>query len=102
MGIGTGQIGMRLAEIAKAFRVSKILGYDQHQNSKFTSEFGGEYVSSLATLFLHADVVCVAVNLNAATKGLVSEKLLKLLRPDSILINCARGAIIDQEAMVRF
>merc|ERR1712032_918882 len=53
----------------------------------------------LATLFLHADVVCVAVNLNAATKGLVSAKLLKLLRPDSILINCARGAIIDQEAL---
>mmetsp|Transcript_37429 Transcript_37429/g.59250 ORF Transcript_37429/g.59250 Transcript_37429/m.59250 type:complete len:150 (+) Transcript_37429:1750-2199(+) len=34
------------------------------------------------------------------TRGLVGKKLLKLLRPDSILINCARGAIIDQESMV--
>jgi len=99
--IGTGQIGMRLGEIAKAFKVSKILGYDLHKNSKFTESLGGEYVASLATLFLHADIICVAVSLTAETKGLVSAKLLKLLRPDSIIINTARGAIIDQEALTR-
>merc|ERR1712039_864813 len=38
---------------------------------------------------------------NAETTNLVSAKVLKLLRPDSILINCARGAIIDQEAMTK-
>jgi len=41
------------------------------------------------------------VSLTAETKGLVSAKLLKLLRPDSIIINTARGAIIDQEALTR-
>merc|ERR1719486_817377 len=92
---------MRCAEIAKAFRVSKVLGYDQFKNKRFTEELGGQYEASLATLFLHADIVVVAVALTKDTRGLVSEKLLKLLRPDSMLINCARGAIIDQSALVR-
>jgi D-3-phosphoglycerate dehydrogenase len=97
--IGTGQIGMRIGEIGKAFRCSKILGYDLHKNPKFVEELGGEYVSSLATLFLHADVLVVACALTKETRGLVSMKLLKLLRPDSVFINCARGAIVDQEAL---
>jgi D-3-phosphoglycerate dehydrogenase len=98
--IGTGKIGMRIAEIAKAFNVSKVLGWDKFQNPEFSERLGGEYVASLATLFLHADVICVAVALTKDTRGLVTEKLLKLLRPESILINCARGAIIDQTALV--
>jgi D-3-phosphoglycerate dehydrogenase len=96
--IGTGKIGQRIAEIGKAFRCAKIMGYDTHPDPKFT-QMGGEYVKSLATLFLHADVLVVACALTKETKGLVSEKLLELLRPESILINCARGAIIDQEAL---
>jgi len=98
--IGTGKIGMRVAEVAKAFNVSKLLGWDNFKNPSFTDNLGGEYVASLASLFLHADVIVVAVALTNETRGLVGKKLLKLLRPDSILINCARGAIIDQESMV--
>jgi len=100
--IGTGTIGMRVGEIGKAFKVSKILGYDLSKNNKFIETLGGEYVSSLATLFLHADVLVVACALTKETKGLVSRKLLRLMRPESIIINCARGAIIDQEALTQF
>lgn len=96
--IGTGQIGMRVAEIACAFRAAKVLGWDRVENPKFEA-LGGSYVSSLATLFLHADIVVVAVALTEATKGLVGPKLLRLLRPDSILINTARGPIVDEEAL---
>lgn len=98
--IGTGQIGIRVCEIGKAFKVSKILGFDMVKNPKF-EQLGGEYVGSLATLFLHADVLIVAVALTNETRGLVSAKLLKLLRPDSIFINCARGAIVDEEALTK-
>eukprot|EP00913_Durusdinium_trenchii_P025521 g23955.t1 len=47
------RIGLRVAEISKAFRVSKIIGYDPVKNDKFLA-LGGEYVESLATVFLHA------------------------------------------------
>lgn len=97
--LGTGQIGMRVAEIAKAFRVRGLVGYSNSRSPRFVSQLGGEYVSSLATLFLRADVVVVAVALTPSTRGLVSRKLLRLLRPDSIIVNCARGAIIDEGAL---
>lgn len=51
--IGTGEIGLRVAEISKAFRVSKIIGFDPIKNEKFVA-IGGEYVQSLATIFLHS------------------------------------------------
>lgn len=99
--IGTGTIGMRVGEIANAFRVRKILAYDLIKNPKFVETLRGEYVSSLASLFLHADVIVIACALTQETRGLVGHKLLKLMRPDSIIINCARGAIIDQDALTR-
>jgi len=98
--VGTGAIGMRVAEIGKAFKMSKALAYDPRRNSKFEEILGGEYVQSLATLFLHADVIVVTCELTSETRGMIGKKLLRLLRPESILINCARGAILDQEALV--
>lgn len=100
--IGTGKIGLRMAEIGKAFRVEKLLAYDVHHNPMFVQELGGEYASSLATLFLHSDVVIIACALTKETKGLVSRKLLRLLEPQQIIINVARGGIIDQEALTEF
>merc|ERR1719310_1223801 len=91
---------MRCAEIGKAFRVSKVIGWDRVHSDRFT-QMGGQYESSLATLFLHADIVVVCLSLTEETRGIVSEKLLRLLRPDSIIINCARGAIIDEDSMVQ-
>lgn len=81
--------------------MSAVLGYDQFKNPQFEKELGGQYHESLASLFMHADIIVIAVALTKETRGLLSEKLLKLLRPDSILINCARGAIVDQAALVR-
>mmetsp|Transcript_67082 Transcript_67082/g.158187 ORF Transcript_67082/g.158187 Transcript_67082/m.158187 type:complete len:168 (+) Transcript_67082:3-506(+) len=91
-------MGLRIAEIGKAFRVSNVIGYDPVRNERFSAQ-GGEYVQSLATIFLHSDIVVIACSLTPASKGMVNRRMLKLLRPDSILINCARGAIIDQKAL---
>merc|ERR1712072_1535377 len=90
-----------MAEIGKAFRVEKLLAYDVHHNPMF-QELGGEYASSLATLFLHSDMVIIACALTKETKGLVSRKLLRLLEPQQIIINVARGGIIDQQAITEF
>jgi len=96
--LGTGAIGMRVSELATAFKVNKLLGYDKFPNQRFIA-MGGEYTKSIASLFLEADIIVVNVALTNETKGLVNRKLLQLLRPDSILVNVARGPIIDQKAM---
>merc|ERR1712080_681841 len=78
--IGTGKIGMRLAEILHALRVKSLIGFSRTHRPGFEA-LGGTYTDSLASLFLEADIICVSVALTAETKGLVSESLMQLLRP---------------------
>merc|ERR1712032_212804 len=89
---------MRISELAIAFKVSRLLGYDKLQDDRFIG-MGGEYTSSIASLFLEADIVVISLALTSQTRGLVSRRFLQLLRPDSILVNVARGPIIDHKAM---
>jgi len=99
--IGTGQIGLRLAEIMKAFKVKKTIGYSLAQSDKFVA-LGGEYVGQLSALFLEADIICVCVPLTTFSKGLVSESLMNLLQPESLLINVSRGGVVDEAALAKF
>jgi len=99
--IGTGQIGLRLAEIMKAFKVKKTIGYSLTQSNDFIA-LGGQYVGQLSALFLEADIICVCVPLTTLSKGLVSESLMNLLRPDSLLINVSRGGVVDEAALAKF
>jgi len=98
--LGTGAIGLRVSQIAKAFGVKEIIGFDKRQNPEFLA-LGGTYASSLATIFLDVDIVVVNLQLTKKTKGIVGSKLMKLLRPDSILVNVARGPLIDQKALAQ-
>lgn len=96
--IGTGNLGVRCAELFSAFKVKEIIGYDQKQTSTFT-DLGGKYAETLAALLLDADVVVVCLPLTDQTRGLISARLLELLRPDSLLVNIGRGAVVDETAM---
>eukprot|EP00747_Dinoflagellata_sp_TGD_P185414 gnl/TRDRNA2_/TRDRNA2_41961_c0_seq1.p1 gnl/TRDRNA2_/TRDRNA2_41961_c0~~gnl/TRDRNA2_/TRDRNA2_41961_c0_seq1.p1 ORF type:complete len:386 (+),score=105.28 gnl/TRDRNA2_/TRDRNA2_41961_c0_seq1:40-1158(+) len=96
--VGTGKIGMRLTELFKAFKVKSVLGFSQEEDSEFAAK-GGEYVETLAALFLEADIICICVPLTSETKGLISAKLLALLSPSDLLVNIARGGVVDQAAL---
>mmetsp|Transcript_25152 Transcript_25152/g.57070 ORF Transcript_25152/g.57070 Transcript_25152/m.57070 type:complete len:360 (-) Transcript_25152:83-1162(-) len=96
--LGTGRIGLRLAELFKGFRVKRLLGFSLVRDPDFIA-LGGEYVANLAEMFLEADIVCICLPLTARTRGLVSEELLQLLRPDSLLVNVGRGNIVDEVAL---
>lgn len=98
--LGTGAIGLRVCQIAKAFGVKEIIGFDKRQSPEFLA-LGGKYASSLATIFLDVDIVVVNLQLTKETKGIVGGKLMKLLRPDSILVNVARGPLVDQKALAQ-
>uniref|UniRef100_A0A7S0FQF2 Glycerate dehydrogenase n=1 Tax=Pyrodinium bahamense TaxID=73915 RepID=A0A7S0FQF2_9DINO len=99
--VGVGRIGMRLAELFKAFKVKALLGYSSSQDAAFTLN-GGAYVESLAGLFLDSDIVIVSLPLTATTKGLISEKIMELLRPECILVNVGRGGVVDEAALAKF
>lgn len=96
--VGTGQIGCRLAELFKAFKVQRILGYSREPAADFLAA-DGRYVRSLAGLFIDADIVCLCLPLTRATRGLVTQQLMELLRPDSLLVNVGRGGVVDEAAL---
>lgn len=94
---GTGLIGTRVARLFKAFGCS-IIGWSRSENPEFM-EIGGSYVSR-EELFSTSDVVSIHIPNNAQTIKMIGRADLERLRPSSVLINTARGQVIDEEALV--
>lgn len=91
--VGTGAIGMRVASIAKAFGC-EVYGY-----SRTVKENNGVKYIDLNTLLSTCDIVSLHVPLNEETKGLINAENIKLMKKDAILINTARGPVIDSMAL---
>ncbi|AJC71670.1 2-hydroxyacid dehydrogenase [Thermococcus guaymasensis DSM 11113] len=97
--IGFGRIGYEVAKIAKALGMNVLL-YDPYPNEERAKEVGGKFVS-LEELLKESDIVTLHVPLLDATRHLINEERLKLMKPTAILINAARGAVVDTEALVK-
>lgn len=59
-----------------------------------------EYFENVEEMLGQADVLSIHVPLRAETVGLVGEKLIRALKPGAVIINTARGKVIDEEAMI--
>ncbi len=97
--VGFGRIGYQIAKIAKAMGMNVLL-YDPYPNEERAKEVGGTFVS-LEDLLKESDVVTLHVPLVDATYHLINEERLKLMKPTAILINAARGAVVDTNALVK-
>jgi D-3-phosphoglycerate dehydrogenase / 2-oxoglutarate reductase len=95
--IGFGAIGSRLAEMAKVFRM-KVLAFDPFIPPEKIRERSAEAVS-MEELLRRSDIVSVNVPLSPETKGLVGEKEMRLMKSSAILINTARGKVLDEKAL---
>lgn len=93
--IGTGAIGLKTAEIAKAF------GCEVYAYSRTEKHIDGVKYITLCDLMRTCDVISVHVPLNDSTKDLVSSMLIDEMKSDAILINTARGPIIDNTALAK-
>ncbi len=94
--IGTGAIGKRVAMIAKAFGC-KLLGYSRTENDE-AKKIGINY-ASLDELLQKSDIVTIHTPLTPQTKLLINKDNIALMKPGSILINAARGAIVESQAL---
>ncbi len=99
--LGTGSIGQEVAKRMKAFGVKKVLGYKQTESEVpyfdevHTGSSGLEYVIK------EADYIILALPLNKNTYHLINEDALNLMKSNAVLINVARGDIVDQEALIK-
>lgn len=94
--VGTGEIGLRVAEIAKIFGC-KLLGFSRTEKEE-AKALGMKYVS-LNELMKESDIVSIHTPLTANTNQLINKEMISLMKPSSILINVARGAIVDNKAL---
>lgn len=94
--IGTGSIGLETAKLFKAFGAN-LIGYNRTEKEE-AKALGLDYVS-LDELLKTSDIVSVHLPLNDETKNTLSREKLELMKPESVVINAARGPIIDNEAL---
>lgn len=91
--VGCGRIGTRVAEIATAFGC-RVIGYDPMLHAHRFLE-----LCALNELLSRADVISIHVPLTKGTKHLIDESAFRLMKEDAILINTARGGIVDERAL---
>jgi D-3-phosphoglycerate dehydrogenase len=95
--IGLGKIGMALADRARALEMP-VLGVDPYVTAEQAAHHGIDLVD-LDTLLAGADVVSVHVPLNRATRGLIGRDAIAKMKPGALLLNVARGGIVDEQAV---
>ena len=96
--VGTGQIGLHVIRIAKGFGMN-VVAYDVRQNKLLSEVLEFEYVT-LEDLLARSDVITLHVPHMKATHHLMNKDTFKLVKKGAILINTARGSIVDTEALI--
>lgn len=96
--VGVGKIGRAVAERMKAFGM-KILGYDPVLSAEVARRMGLELVS-LDEVIEQSDFITIHTPLNDATRGLFNRETLARCRKGVRIVNCARGGIIDEQALL--
>lgn len=96
--VGFGHIGKRVAEIAKSLKLNVIVT-TRHPDEKLAQQFGITFVD-LETLLKNSDVVSLHAPLTSETTHLINKENITLMKKGSILINTARGAVVETEAIL--
>jgi len=97
--VGTGKIGLKVARIATGFRM-KLIAYDKFPNEEAADKFGIRYVEYDDLLRL-ADVITYHVPEVPETHHMLNQDNIGLLKPNCVVINTARGTVIETRALVR-
>lgn len=97
--IGLGNIGSRVARVARAFDMS-VLAWSPHLTDERAAEHGARRVD-LAELLSGADVVCLHIRLSNRTRHLIGSRELAQMQRHAILVNTSRGPIVDENALVQ-
>ena len=95
--VGLGRIGYEMAKRGKGFDMN-LLYHDAVRNENAEAELGLKYVD-MNTLLKESDFVSLHVPLMESTRHLISDREFNMMKPTAILINSARGPVVDQKAL---
>jgi len=97
--VGMGRIGEALARRGAAGFGMRVLYHSSRAKPDVEARHGARYCS-LDGLLAEADYVCLTVPLSATTEGLIGARELGLMKPGAILVNIARGRVVDEAALI--
>ena len=97
--IGLGNIAGEAIRLLRVLDVSRFLAFDPYASAERAAELGVELVS-LDELLHNSDYVLVNCPLTGQTRGLLGKAQFALMKPDAVLINTARGLIVDEGALI--
>jgi len=97
--IGLGRIGQEVAKRALAFGMT-VRAYDPYVGREAAAKIGAELVDGLEELLRGSDFLTIHVPENEQTKGLVGADQVALMKRGAFIINCARGSVMDQTAVL--
>jgi D-3-phosphoglycerate dehydrogenase len=97
--IGLGNVGSEVARRAQAFNM-RLIGYDPFVSSDYARNLAVELVT-LEQLTKESDFITLHLPLTSQTKMLIGAKELSKMKPTVRIINCARGGLIDEEALLK-
>mgnify|MGYP001479639964 CR=1 FL=1 len=97
--IGLGRIGKEVAQRAISFAM-KVLVYDPFVSSDLAKRIGVELVD-LEEILKTSDFITIHTPLTEETKNIISDDEFKLMKKSAFIINCARGGIVDEEALYK-
>jgi D-3-phosphoglycerate dehydrogenase len=96
--VGLGRIGKEVALRARAFGMN-VLGFDKFWDDAFAAQHQVTRMTEVDDLVRAADIVTLHVNLSDETRHLINAARLALMKPDAVLINTARGELVDSTAV---
>lgn len=96
--IGLGRVGTEVAQLARGMHL-EVIAADPMVSEARAERLGIKLVE-LETLLRTADFITVHVPLNSSTAGLIGARQLRMLKPTAMLVNCARGGIVDEKALL--
>ena len=97
--VGLGNIASEMFRIARGMGFGRLLAYSPRTAPDAAAALGVE-LNDLDTTLRESDFVTINCPLNPRTRGMIGARELRLMKPSAFLINCARGAIVDEGALV--
>lgn len=96
--VGTGKIGAVMSKIMNGFGCN-LIGFDITEDKKLIDDYGMQY-ASLEELCRQSDIITLHIPLNSETHYLIDEVLINQMKPGVVIINTARGAILNTEHII--
>ncbi len=96
--VGLGRIGLTVASMARGMDM-KIVGYDPFLSAERAEELGIELIRDVDAICERCDYLTVHTPLTDETRGMIDARRLALMKPGVRIVNCARGGIVDEEAL---